>query len=286
MIGACIIGISGFGDVHYRDLMREVAGGRLRAVGATVVNQADEPEKCDRLRDVGCKLFEDHVEMLATCAGDADICFIPVGLPYHERMTCAALDAGMHVYVEKPAAPTVQEVDRMIAAEASGERFVAVGYQYMHSDATWRVKRLLLGGELGAIKSIASRNASARRMDYYTRNEWAGCARLGEQWVLDSPFNNANAHYVNLMCFWAGSELGSSAAISSVEAELYRAGPIENVDTVCFRAVTDRGIRLLYAGTHACTGKRGPDVAVVCERGTVLWDGQTVRVGPLACPPE
>ena len=34
MFNAALIGVSGFGDVHYRDLMRETEAGRLRPVAA------------------------------------------------------------------------------------------------------------------------------------------------------------------------------------------------------------------------------------------------------------
>jgi hypothetical protein len=38
----CLIGISGFGAVHYNDLLREVGVGRMQAVAATVINQGEE----------------------------------------------------------------------------------------------------------------------------------------------------------------------------------------------------------------------------------------------------
>ena len=38
MFNAAIIGVSGFGDVHYRDLVREHAAGRVNIVAATVIS--------------------------------------------------------------------------------------------------------------------------------------------------------------------------------------------------------------------------------------------------------
>ena len=42
MFNAAIIGISGFGAVHYNDFLREHAAGRIHIVGATVINQEEE----------------------------------------------------------------------------------------------------------------------------------------------------------------------------------------------------------------------------------------------------
>ena len=64
MIKACLIGISGYGDVHFNDLLREQEAGRSRLFAATVINQAEEKEKCARLMEIGCEIFTDHRKML------------------------------------------------------------------------------------------------------------------------------------------------------------------------------------------------------------------------------
>lgn len=45
MYKAAIIGISGFGEIHYRDLVSEVNNGNVQLIGATVINQEEETEK-------------------------------------------------------------------------------------------------------------------------------------------------------------------------------------------------------------------------------------------------
>ena len=45
MINVAVIGVSGFGAVHYNDFVREHAAGRVNVVAATVINQSEEAEK-------------------------------------------------------------------------------------------------------------------------------------------------------------------------------------------------------------------------------------------------
>ena len=44
MINAAIVGVSGFGRVHYDDLVREYQHKRVSITGATIINQEEEKE--------------------------------------------------------------------------------------------------------------------------------------------------------------------------------------------------------------------------------------------------
>ncbi|HIJ64628.1 MAG TPA: Gfo/Idh/MocA family oxidoreductase [Candidatus Hydrogenedentes bacterium] len=278
MLSACIIGVSGYGEIHYRDLMREVAAGRATVLGATVINQVEEAEKCADLKGLGCELFSDYEAMFERLARRIDLCLIPTGLPLHAPMTIAALGVGANVLVEKPAAPTIQEVRAMEAAERAAGRFVAVGYQDIYAAETMQIKERLVSGRLGRIECIKVKADWPRDTVYFTRNAWAGKLKLGDRWVLDSPFNNALAHYVNLACFWAGKTARASAQIASVEAELYRAQPIESCDTACIRAVTADDVPIYFFATHSGTALWGPEILVRCEHGSAYWGRGTAHI--------
>jgi hypothetical protein len=89
--------------------------------------------------------------------------------------------------------------------------------------------------------------------------------------VLDSPFSNAVAHQLNMICFLAGTELTHSAELQSVEAELYRAHDIESPDTACLRATTTGGIPLYFLVTHCSETLFGPEIIVRGDRGSIRW---------------
>ena len=268
---AAIIGISGFAGLHCLDLLQMAAEGKLSLTAATVMNPEDEPEKLKALQEVGCEIFADYREMLAAHRNRLDLCVVPTGIHHHAPMTLAALDAGCNVLLEKPAAATVDEVEQMRKASLAADRFVAIGYQHMYAPETRQLKTALLGGLVGKIRAIKCRGLWPRGAGYYSRNDWAGRLKVGRHWVLDSPFNNAFSHWLNLMLFFAGSEPSLGAEPVSLEAELYRTRPIPSTDTACLRVQTEAGIPILFWVSHSCQRDFGPVMEICGSRGTVIW---------------
>lgn len=286
MTRTAIIGVSGFANEHYHDLLRETAAGRIQIAAATVINQSEEAEKCARLRSLGCRIFDDYRLMLETMAGGLDLCVIPTGIPLHAPMTLAALAAGSHVLLEKPAAGTIQEVNAMQKAEAMAGRFVAVAYQSLYTPEILRMKQAMRDGLIGNIHAIKCRGLWPRSDRYYERNSWAGRIRQHDQWVLDSPFNNGFAHWLNMLCFLAGRELRGSARPVAIEAELYRARPIESTDTACMRITTEEGIPLLLWVSHSCAETEDPILEVRGELGSLVWTQAGISHHPEGGEPE
>jgi predicted dehydrogenase len=280
LINACIIGISGYGKVHYDLLTAEQAAGNLNIVGAAVINQDEEQDRCAHLSEISCRIYDDYAVMLKELSGIADICFIPTGTPLHMPMTVAAVEAGMHVFVEKPAAGALQDVRAMQKASDKANKLVAVGYQQMYDPTTLQIKRAILDNDIGAAEGIKCRVTWPRDSVYYNRNNWAGRLRIGDTWVLDSPFNNAVAHDLMMMLFLAGPTEREPATPLSVEAELYRANDIESADTACIRIQTDTGIPLLFYATHACSKFFGPELCARGSAGSISWEHNAADIEP------
>ncbi len=280
MFNAALIGVSGFGDVHYRDLMRETEAGRLRPVAATVINPDEEREKCERLRGLGCTLFADYREMLRSFAGRIDLCLIPTGIALHAPMTCAAVEAGANVLVEKPAAATPADVRAMRDAARRAGRFVAVGFQNFYDPLTLRIKDALLAGRIGRLTGLKAWALWPRLDSYYARNRWAGRLCVDGTPVYDSPFNNALAHYVMLMLYWAGESRDRAVTLDSIEAELYHAHAIESADTACLRIHTRRGFPVHFYATHASVASRGPEITLVGDAGNIHWTAAGATLSP------
>ncbi|OGV31736.1 MAG: hypothetical protein A2020_05445 [Lentisphaerae bacterium GWF2_45_14] len=276
MIKAAVIGISGYGGTIYNDLMRERGNGLLEIKAATVINQDQEKEKCDTLKSIGCSLYTDYREMLSN--EKIDICFIPTGIHLHEPMTVDALKAGVNVVVEKPAAATIQEVESMKKASAESGKFVAVGYQTMYAPETELMKKTIVEGRLGKIKTIKCLAMWPRTFKYYSRNNWAGKIAVNGKWVLDSPFNNALAHQLNMICFLGGKTFRESAKITKLQAELYRANEIQSADTAAISFYSDTGTKFLFTVTHACDESFGPEITVIGEKGRIDWSNTFTRI--------
>jgi predicted dehydrogenase len=278
MIRTAIIGVSGFGDVHYRDLIRYQERGELEITAAAIINQDEEAEKCAKLRSVGCEIFSDYKAMLEKFRGAIDICFIPTGISLHAPMTIAALQAGANVYVEKPVTATLTELAAIKEAERKSGKFVAVGYQTIYQPSIAKIKNDLLAGKIGEICSIKFSGITVRDKAYYSRNNWAGRIKNGENWILDSPFNNAMAHQVNLICFFAGKTFESSAELKTVQAQLFKANAaIENADNAAIEIITEDNKKLLYYVTHNSESNSEQRIIISGSKGTIEWTfGKTV----------
>jgi predicted dehydrogenase len=69
----------------------------------------------------------------------------------HAPMAIAALEAGKHVWCEKPMAPTLADAERMAAAARASGRVAILGYNYIQSPAVRFIANLLNGGVIGRL---------------------------------------------------------------------------------------------------------------------------------------
>ncbi len=270
MIKACIIGVSGYGQIHYDLITAAQAAGDVDIVGATIINQDEEQEKCTHLRSLGCRIFDDYTEMLGELSAKADLCCIPTGTPLHRPMTVAALEAGMHVFVEKPAAGCIEDVRAMqAAAEKAGKR-VAVGYQHLYAPVAMTTKQAILDGRIGQLEAVKCMVMWPRDHAYYNRNGWAGKLSVNGQTVNDSPYNNAVAHDLLMSLFLAGDKACDAATPTRVEAQIFRANAIESAYTASIHVATEEGVPIRFYATHACEETFGPEIHIRGSLGSIV----------------
>jgi predicted dehydrogenase len=69
----------------------------------------------------------------------------------HAAMAIAALEAGKHVWCEKPMAPALADSERMAAAARASGRVAVLGYNYIQSPAVRFIGKLLKEGAIGRL---------------------------------------------------------------------------------------------------------------------------------------
>ncbi|MEO6993838.1 MAG: hypothetical protein ABI273_09435, partial [Lacunisphaera sp.] len=89
--------------------------------------------------------------------------------------------------------------------------------------------------------------------------------------VLDSPLNNAFAHFVTLSLYFAGTELESAASVQIESAELLRANAIESFDTSVVKARSSDGVAFWFGATHTCHEIHEPEIHLEGTAGRVEW---------------
>lgn len=260
------------------DLVREagpVSDPPVRLHAVCDPEAADFPERSAELQSEGVGVFDDYEAFLAE---PIDAVWLPIPIRLHRPFTERALDAGKAVMCEKPAAGVIEDVDAMIAARDRAGLPVAIGFQDIHDPVTTTLKRQLLAGDFGEVLDASVVCCWPRDTEYYTRNDWAGRLRVDDTWVLDSPVNNAMAHFIALPLFLLGRELAASAEPRSIDAELYRASDIENYDTASLRVGLDNGVKLGIYYTHACAKNQGPTIKIHTDRGVIEWSFESVTL--------
>lgn len=266
-----LIGVSGYANIHVEWLLQAHKDKRLIIAAFVTVEAERDSEGAQQLKATGAQQYESYLEMLETHNGQLDICFIPTGIQWHARMTIDALQAGCNVLVEKPLAGSTSDGRAVIDAMNETGRWVAVGFQDMYTDEVAILKRLILKKRIGRIKTVSMLGLWPRARSYYQRNNWTGRLRANDAFVLDSPLNNAFAHFVNLSLFLAGETFEQSGDAFLNNAQLYRAHDIESFDTAVVQATSQTGTEFWFGVSHACYNTLEPIIRIEGTRGNIEW---------------
>ncbi len=137
---------------------------------------------------------------------DPDIHIVSITTPniLHREMALAAIDAGKHVWCEKPLAPTLADARLMAAAAARAGVKTAVGFNYLRNPMLRLAREIIASGEIGAVRTFRGVHAEDFMAD--ASQPWG--------WRLD-PENGGGAL----------ADLGSHI----VAAARYLMGPIDAV---------------------------------------------------------
>ena len=99
-------------------------------------------------------VLDDIDELLADTDVDAVIIATPASS--HHAITKQALEAGKHVFVEKPLATTVRDADELVALAESNGKMLMAGHTFLYNAAVRYAKKLLAEESLGQLYYIYS----------------------------------------------------------------------------------------------------------------------------------
>jgi predicted dehydrogenase len=275
-----VIGLGGMAKAHLDavDWLEKQGLAQLSGVVAIAVDRQRFPELVRSLTARQIPLYASIEDFLQNAAGSADVLTVPIGIHQHMSVSIAAMQAGLHVYCEKPVAATIQEVDQLIVAQKSSGKFIGINFQNIYSPSIQNLKARICDGRLGELKSAALLCSWPRSRNYYARNDWAGKLRKGDDWILDSPVNNAMGHFLHIMLYLASNAIDDAALPIEITAELYRAANIESYDTAALRVRCENETLLHSYMTLAGAPVHGPVMELACEHGEAQWgnfNGQT-----------
>ena len=82
----------------------------------------------------------------------------------HARLALRALEAGRHVFVEKPLALSVADAEALVATAAAADRLLLVGHLLVHHPAVRHVAQLLRDGVLGPLRYVHATRVNLGRV--------------------------------------------------------------------------------------------------------------------------
>jgi predicted dehydrogenase len=105
----------------------------------------------------GIGLETDFAAMLSR---KIDAIVIAAPAPLHGELAEQALAAGMHVFVEKPLAMSVDEAAAVVRAARAAQRVLFVGHVLLYHPAVRRMLGLIREGAIGSVRHVRSRRLS------------------------------------------------------------------------------------------------------------------------------
>lgn len=164
-----IVGYGAQGSVYARMIAEGQVPGM--ALGA-VADRNPQRRESVALEHPDTPRYASHEELIASGQVDAVVTTLP---HYdHPAVAIAALDAGLHVLVEKPAAVYTKQVRELIeAAEAKPELTFAIMFNQRTNPLYRRIKEIVDAGEIGAIRrSTWTITTWWRPQGYYEQSAW------------------------------------------------------------------------------------------------------------------
>ena len=189
------IGVIGLGSVSGRhlDAVEHVATARLVAVADI------KGDVLDRVQNrYGCKAYSNYSELLQ----DEEVDLVIVCLPHflHMEASVASLEAGKHVFVEKPMAINVEQCDRMLEAADKSKKLLSVGHMHHFFPKNAEVKRMLDDKEVGEL--VIVRDEGYRPFHMEGRPKWyLDKATQGGLWYQNG------IHLIDRCCWWVDSKV-------------------------------------------------------------------------------
>lgn len=269
-VSVVLAGIAGVGQSYLETLLEGFPPGDI-TLEAVVEPYPERSAYQIELEDRGIPVLASYSRIYEN-RESPDLVVVCSPIHHHVSQTSIALEHGSHVLCEKPLGATIQDAERLIEVMKNTRPWVMLGYQWSYSRAIQSFKTDVIRGKFG--KPIRAKTLCFWPRDeaYYRRNDWAGKIRDSKgTWVLDSPANNAMAHFLHNLFYILGDKPDSCAMPSEVTAELYRAYPIENYDTVACRAFTHGGVEILFYASHVTSDDLGPMFSLEFEKATVTY---------------
>ncbi len=186
--------------------------------------------------------------------GEVDLVLITTRHNLHANMTVKCLEAGKHVFVEKPLALNTEELENVIAAQQQSGKTVMVGFNRRFSPHAEKMKSLLGNSQMNVIATMNAGNIPA--------NVWVHDMLVGGGRIIGEA-----CHFIDLITYLTGSK------VKAVCMNAMGVNPEENTDNATILLKYENGstgvINYFSNGSKAYSKER---VEVYSQERTLIMD--------------
>ena len=198
----------------------------------------------------------------ALASVEADAVLITASLPAHVPLALASLNAGKHVLLEKPFAPTVAEAQQVVETAAQRSRVLMISQNYRFFPAVRAVTALVREGTLGSIGTVS---IDFRRYKNAAVPEGQPYYQVWQPLLVDMAI-----HHFDLMRIVLGQEP------SQITCQVWNPPWSKYVDPAAAAATItfDSGAVVSYRGSWVSPGPKtcwSGEWDIECTRGEIVW---------------
>jgi len=152
-LGVAVIGAGMVGRAHaagYRSAT-QLYDLDLPPMELVAIADAHEPFAVDAAKRFGYQRAETSWEAIVE-SPDIDVVSVAIANVLHRPVTEALLEAGKHVLVEKPLAPSVEDAKAMVAAAEAATSQSGVGFSFRQTPGINAIREQVRAGSIGDVR--------------------------------------------------------------------------------------------------------------------------------------
>jgi predicted dehydrogenase len=225
--------------------------------------------------------FERSTDDWTSMLADPDIDVIDVCTPnyLHFRMALAALQAGKHVYCEKPLALDVDEAAELSEAARGSGRVHAVGFNYITNPMIRTARDIIASGEIGEPVHFSGRYFE----DYMASPDVPWSWRCERRQAGAGALADLGSHLINLLRYLLGNPkrlLGDVHTVIPARADPVSGAmkAVENEDYARAFVEMESGLPASLEMSRVATGyKCGLTFEIFGTRGSIGFDQERMN---------
>jgi predicted dehydrogenase len=208
---------------------------------------------------------------------DVDVVSVTTPNQFHAEMAIAALEAGKHVWCEKPMAPAFPDAQRMLKAAKASGTVAIMGYNYIQNPILRHMKALIDDGAIGAVNHVRAEMdedfmADSEAPFYWKSERSAGYGALDDFAV----------HPLSLLWYLFGHvrSVVTDMAKPYADRPLKDGGrrAVENHDGANILMRLDNGISAVLMANRAAWGRKGRiALQIYGSKGSILYDQERMN---------